>query len=135
MKTFAFRILMLLAVALPTFTAGTLFIGTMSGCMTPIEKGENAALVNFERAQKVAVATLDEFVRFDHANAAVLPASVRVFANRVRTDAPPVIREVRRLTAAYKATPDIATKDNLEAALHRLESLAATARRYMTENQ
>ncbi|HEV7299006.1 MAG TPA: hypothetical protein VGN72_06530 [Tepidisphaeraceae bacterium] len=133
MKNLAIRILMLLAVALPT-AVGTLFIGTMSGCaITPVEKGQNVALVNTERAQVAAVGTLKEFWKFDHRNAEWLTRNaplVRQVADRTRQQAPDIIREVRRLTVEYKA--DVAAGRRpadgpLQEAIDKLEALAADA--------
>jgi hypothetical protein len=129
-RSFLYRLLILVAVAVPTLAVPAAFVGC---AITPIEKGQNVALVNAERAQKVAVATIDAFLKFDHENAAWLAENapaVRQVAVQVRREFPAAIREVRRLTAEYKATVQAGQQPvnrPLQGAVDKLESLARNA--------
>lgn len=100
------------------------------GC---VADGQDAALVNAERFQRIAIDAIDEFLIYDDQNAAHLPPAIHQAAERLRVSAPPAIHAVREATLAYKTRPTLENETGLDAALDRIETLARLARQSLVE--
>ncbi|MCX7915075.1 MAG: hypothetical protein N3A53_02065 [Verrucomicrobiae bacterium] len=75
---------------------------SMCGCKTVVAPGADPVVVRAEQTAEVALETFDAFLRWERANSAALPESVRAVARDIRLHGKRWIVELREATKAYK---------------------------------
>jgi hypothetical protein len=97
------------------------------GCST-IAPGNDPIVVRAEQTVKAAVTVIDSFLKFEYDNRMVLATSrpeIKLFADKLRLEAPSAIREARVLTKTYKNGKTIQNQLVLDNSLNKLIQIQA----------
>ncbi len=125
MKRIVSILLLLGAVA---FTAAPL---GLVGCKAPyLLAGNDAIVVNSERAIAISFETVDAFLRWEHANRHAVPSDVTKAADSIREHAPDAFRNARAVLRAYKTNRTPEQKALLDRYIATVNDLASAASIY-----
>lgn len=133
-KIMAAVCLALLAMAVlvcPLFIGGCTSAGQLA--WAPVAPGADPVLVNAERADQAAFATIDQFMTYVNENREILPSEVITMEASIAAHAPTMFRELRAARAAYKATRDAVKAQEMEDRLSYVEMYAREARKLLAK--
>lgn len=108
----------------------------LGACATPTTG--DPIVVNAEKTLRLAKDTLDLFVKLEYQNQAVVKAKfpqVHEFAEKVRREAPAMLKTADDIKNAYKAHRNDAIAAQLAAAIAAISQVAAQAQTYMPKVQ
>lgn len=111
-----------------------LFIGCESGCSTPLQPGSDPIVVRAQQTREIAKQTIDLFLRLEETNADVLwqfNPEIKYVADKLRTNAPPAIRDLTRAIATYKEAKNETNSSAITIGLAVVEQLLGDAQKYL----
>ena len=105
------------------------------GCVLPkhVAPGADPLVVQAEQLAKDAPAVINDFIMFVDRNAAVLPKDVIAAADLAATSTPTYIRDLRKVTKAYKASRTPENKTAVQTKIDALRLLLEMVREYNTK--
>lgn len=103
------------------------FVILHTGCAPAGAVTGDPVAVNSERAIGIAFDTIDEFLRWEKANRAVVPPKVHAAAQSLRRKAPDAFRNARAVLRAYKHNRSPEQKALLDTWLATISELARVA--------
>src|SRR4029077_6823441 len=109
----------------------------LAACANPTLTGD-PVVINAEKTLRIAKDTLDLFVKLEYDNRAMVIAKfpeVHAFAEKVRREAPAILRTANDAKNAYKYHHAGATAGQVWAAVGIVSELAAQAQRYIAKVQ
>lgn len=106
----------------------------LTGCVFPkhIAPGADPIVVQAEQLAKEAPLALNDFIGFVDRNTAVLPRDVVAAADLARNTGPGYIRDLRKVTKAYKASRTQDNKTAVQTKIDALRLLLEMVREYNT---